>query len=94
MRPCSRGLRQRALKRWRHGFDYTLNEFVEFIASHAGDDNPAMGRPTRREIGEALRFAGPVRRGDQNASEFVFNGVRVIVNWALPWKSTVYYIGR
>jgi hypothetical protein len=77
-----------------HGTDYTLNEYIEFVVGHTGDGNPAMGRPSAREIEKALRYAGPVKKGEQNASDFVHGGVRVIINWAKPWKSTSYYIGR
>ncbi|MBP2702189.1 DNRLRE domain-containing protein [Microbispora sp. RL4-1S] len=76
-----------------HGQEYTLDEMVEFVNGHTGDGNPAMGRPSRAQIETALRQAGPVRIGEQNAAQFDHNGVRVIINYDLPWKSTSYFPG-
>jgi hypothetical protein len=77
-----------------HGSDYSLNEIVEFVNGHTGDGNPAMGRPTANQIETTLRQAGPVQLSGQNSSRFDYNGVRVIVNWDMPWKSTAYYPDR
>ncbi|WHM36621.1 polymorphic toxin-type HINT domain-containing protein [Streptomyces sp. BPTC-684] len=76
-----------------HGSEYSLDEIVEFVNGHTGDGNPTMGRPTVTEIETALREAGPVRIGKQNAAQFDHGGVRVIVNYDMPWKSTAYYPG-
>ncbi|MER5209266.1 polymorphic toxin-type HINT domain-containing protein [Streptomyces sp. NPDC002838] len=77
-----------------HGSDYSLDEMVEFVNGHTGDGNPAMGRPSAAEIETTLRQAGPRQLDGQNSSRFDHNGVRVIVNWDMPWKSTAYYPGR
>ncbi|WP_432010588.1 DUF6531 domain-containing protein [Streptomyces cucumeris] len=77
-----------------HGSDYTLDEYVEFINGHTGDGDPTMGRPSRAEIEETLRNATPEPLPNQNASRFNHNGVRVIINWDMPWKSTSYYPKR
>ncbi|MFF2624829.1 RHS repeat-associated core domain-containing protein [Kitasatospora griseola] len=76
-----------------HGSDYSLDEIVQFVHGHTGGGNPAMGRPGPNEIETTLRSAGPVRIGKQNSAQFDYNGVRVIVNYDAPWKSTAYYPG-
>ena len=77
-----------------HGSDYSLDEIVGFVNGHTGDANPVMGRPTEAQIETTLRQAGPVQLPGQNSSRFDYNGVRVIVNWDTPWKSTAYYPGK
>ncbi|WP_052433018.1 polymorphic toxin-type HINT domain-containing protein [Streptacidiphilus carbonis] len=77
-----------------HGSDYSLDEIVGFVNGHTGDANPAMGRPTEAQIETTLRQAGPVQLAGQNSSRFDYEGVRVIVNWNTPWKSTAYYPGK
>ncbi len=81
-----------------HGTDYSLDEMVQFVNGHTGAGNPAMGRPSEFEIEETLRNAGPVRLKNQdgslqNSAKFDHNGVRVIINYDQPWKSTAYYRG-
>ncbi|HEY9371307.1 polymorphic toxin-type HINT domain-containing protein, partial [Streptomyces sp.] len=76
-----------------HGSDYSLDEIVQFVHGHTGGGNPAMGRPSQAEIETTLRKAGPVRIGKQNSAQFDHGGVRVIVNYDMPWKSTAYYPG-
>ncbi|WP_160150487.1 polymorphic toxin-type HINT domain-containing protein [Nonomuraea solani] len=53
-----------------HGSDYTLNEFVEFVASHAGDDNPAWADRRERRSKKFCDPPAPFAKGDQNASDF------------------------
>lgn len=77
-----------------HGSDYSLDEMVEFVNGHTGGGNPAMGRPSAAEVETTLRQAGPRQLDGQNSSRFDHNGVRVIINWDMPWKSTSYYPGR
>jgi len=77
-----------------HGSEYSLDEISGFVNGHTGDGNPAMGRPSAAEVETALRRAGPRQIEGQNSSRFDYNGVRVIVNWDMPWKSTAYYPGR
>ncbi|SCK13828.1 MULTISPECIES: polymorphic toxin-type HINT domain-containing protein [unclassified Streptomyces] len=77
-----------------HGSDYSLDEMVEFVNGHTGGGNPAMGRPSATEVETTLRQVGPHQLGGQNSSRFDHNGVRVIINWDMPWKSTSYYPGR
>ncbi|WP_431972085.1 hypothetical protein [Nocardia sp. bgisy134] len=75
------------------GTGYSLEELAEFARGHAGDDNPAMGRPTMREIEEALR-KGTTSPGSGNSVRYDYNGVRVIINRDVPLKSTTYYPSR
>jgi hypothetical protein len=67
---------------------------VEFVHGHTGGGNPTMGRPTPAEIEAALRNTGPVKLEGQNAAKFEHGGVRVIINYDMPWRSTAYYPGR
>ena len=82
-----------------HGTNYSLDEMVQFAHGHTGAGNPAMGRPGLAEIEATLRNAGPVRLKNsdgswQNSAKFDHNGVRVIINYDQPWKSTTYYRGN
>jgi RHS repeat-associated protein len=77
-----------------HGSEYSLDEIAEFVKGHTGDGNPMMRRPSAAEVETTLRQAGPRQIERQNSSRFDHNGVRVIVNWEMPWKSTAYYPGR
>jgi hypothetical protein len=75
------------------GSEFSKDEFVEFVNGHTGDANPAMDRPTTREIEEALEKAEPERIEGQNAELFRYGRVKVILNYDVPWKSTSYVIG-
>jgi RHS repeat-associated protein len=77
-----------------HGSEYSLDEIVEFVNGHTGDAKPGMVRPSPAQVETTLRNAGPVQIGDQNAARFDYKGVRVIVNYNLPWKSTAYFPER
>ncbi|HWH01370.1 MAG TPA: Hint domain-containing protein, partial [Pilimelia sp.] len=78
-----------------HGSEYSLDEITEFVNGHTGDGNPLMGRPSRTEVEAALRNAVPEPMpGTGVRSKFEHNGVRVIVNFDMPWRSTAYYPGR
>ncbi|MFI6778734.1 hypothetical protein [Nocardia sp. NPDC050412] len=69
------------------GTGFSRDEIAEFARGHAGDDNPAMGRPSLPEIEEALE-KGRTSPGKGNSVRYAYNGVRVIVNRDVPWKST------
>ncbi|WP_433733960.1 hypothetical protein ACQP0C_17615 [Nocardia sp. CA-129566] len=75
------------------GTGYSIEELAEFARGHAGDDNPAMGRPSLNEIEEALKN-GRTSPGSGNSVRYDYNGVRVIINRDVPWKSTTYYPSR
>lgn len=68
-------------------------EAGKFARGHAGDDNPAMGRPSLQEIEETLKN-GKTSPGAGNSVRYDYKGVRVIVNRDLPWRSTTYYPSR
>ncbi|WP_051970087.1 WXG100 family type VII secretion target [Kitasatospora azatica] len=73
--------------------EFSKDEIVEFVNGHTGDGNPTMGRPSRSQIDDALTKGTPQKLPGQNAEKFEYNGVRVIVNYDMPWKSTSYYPG-
>lgn len=75
------------------GSGYTRDEIEQFINGHTGDGNPAMGRPTSGQVHDALTRGKPEPLPGQNAEKFEWKGIRVIVNYDLPWKSTAYRIG-
>jgi hypothetical protein len=56
-------------------------------------------RPTKAEIQAALDKGTPVKPTNQqdpdsNQEQFDYKGVRVIVNYDMPWRTTTYYTGR
>lgn len=75
------------------GTGFSRDEIAEFARGHAGDDNPAMGRPSIKEIEDALDH-GTQSPGKGNSVRYDYNGVRVIVNRDMPIKSTTYYPSR
>ncbi|MBF6172903.1 hypothetical protein [Nocardia blacklockiae] len=75
------------------GTGYSLDEIAEFARGHAGDDNPAMGRPSLQEIEETLKN-GTTSPGAGNSVRYDYQGTRVIVNRDMPWRSTTYYPSR
>lgn len=42
---------------------------------------------------DALTKGTPTRLTGQNAEKFEYKGVKVIVNYDMPWRSTSYTIG-
>ncbi|HET6710855.1 RHS repeat-associated core domain-containing protein [Amycolatopsis sp.] len=75
------------------GTGFSQDEVAEFANSHAGDGNPAMGRPKLSEIQRTLKN-GKTSPGGGNSVRYDCDGVRVIVNRDMPWRSTAYYPGR
>ncbi|MET8877324.1 hypothetical protein ABZW16_35800, partial [Nocardia sp. NPDC004604] len=78
---------------FRHS-EYTQAEIEEFINGHTGDGNPAMKRPTAAEVHDALTNGTPEPMGDgrtaEQAEQFVYKGIKVVVNYEMPWKSTAW----
>jgi hypothetical protein len=70
---------------------FSGDEIAEFAQSHAGDGNPAMGRPTLNEITGCLKN-GETSPGRGNSVRYDYNNVRVIVNRTNPLRSTTYYL--
>lgn len=52
------------------------------------------GPPTLDEISTALAKGEPVPIEGQNAIQYEYGGVRVIVSGDAPWRSTAYYPGH
>lgn len=71
---------------------YSKDEIARFANSHVGDENPAMGRPSLREIEEALN-SGKTSPGKGDSVRYDYGSVRVIVNRLNPLRSTAYYRG-
>jgi RHS repeat-associated protein len=67
--------------------EFDVDELAQLTYQHIGEGDIA-GRPTLDEIEAALRNATPTRLEDQNAVEFDYKGVRVIVNEDVPTRST------
>lgn len=76
------------------GSEFSKDEIVDFVNGHTGDGNPVLGRPTPGEVEAALSKGAPEKLAGRNAEKFEYNGVRVIVNYDMPWKSTSYYPGN
>ena len=76
------------------GSEYNQDEIEQFVNGHTGDGDPAMNRPTQDQVNAALNKGTPVKLEGQNAESFDYNGVRVIVNYDMPWRSTSYKIGQ
>ena len=78
---------------FRHG-EYTQAEIEEFINGHTGDGDPTMDRPTPAEVHEALERGTPEPMGDgrtpEQAEKFVYKGIKVVVNYEMPWRSTAW----
>lgn len=74
--------------------EFSQDEIVEFVNGHTGDGDPTMGRPGSAEVNDALTQGTPEKLEGQNAEKFEHDGVRVIVNYDMPWRSTSYYPGK
>ncbi|MEV5650233.1 hypothetical protein AB0L57_18455 [Nocardia sp. NPDC052254] len=78
---------------FRHS-EYTQDEIEEFINGHTGDGNPTMDRPTPAQVHDALERGTPEPMGDgrtaEQAEQFVYKGIKVVVNYEMPWKSTAW----
>ena len=75
------------------GLDYTADELAQLAYQHAGEGELA-GRPSLEQIHRALTSVEGRPIPGQNAVRFDFQGVRVIVNRDVPWRSTAYFPGH
>lgn len=75
------------------GTGFSRDEIAEFANGHADDGNPAMNRPSLSEIQRTLG-KGKTSPGKGNSVRYDCDGVRVIVNRDMPWRSTAYYPDR
>ncbi len=73
--------------------EFDVDELAQLTYQHI-DEGDIAGRPTLDEIEAALRNSTPTPLEDQNAVQFDYKGVRVIVNEDVPTRSTAYYPGR
>jgi len=71
---------------------YDINELAQLTYQHIGEGD-IPGRPSLDEIDAALRNGVGERLAGQNAVQFEYNGVRVIINETVPTRSTAYYPG-
>jgi hypothetical protein len=72
--------------------EFDADELAQLTYQHVGAGDIA-GRPSLLEIETAINNAAPVRLPGQNAVQFEYNGVRVIINEDIPTRSTAYYPG-
>jgi RsiW-degrading membrane proteinase PrsW (M82 family) len=72
------------------GLPYSAGELARLAERHAG----AAGRPTRQEIERAIASAAPQPVRGHNAVRFDDQGVTVVVDRDLPWRSTAWFAGR
>jgi Pretoxin HINT domain len=72
--------------------EFDADELAQLTYQHVGAGDIA-GRPSLLEIETAINRATPVRLPGQNAVQFEYNGVRVIINEDIPTRSTAYYPG-
>ncbi len=72
--------------------EFDADELAQLTYQHVGAGDIA-GRPSLLEIETAISRATPVRLPGQNAVQFEYNGVRVIINEDIPTRSTAYYPG-
>jgi RHS repeat-associated protein len=72
--------------------EYDIEELAQLVYQHIGEGD-IPGTPTLDEIQAALENGVPQGLGNQNAVQFEYNGVRVIVNESIPTRSTAYYPG-
>lgn len=72
--------------------DFNLDELAQMVSGHAGVDD--LGRPGLEEIRRTLNRGAVTSLEGQNAVRVDYQGVRVIINEDLPWRSTAYYPGR
>jgi Pretoxin HINT domain len=73
--------------------ELSREEIAQLAYQHIGEGDIA-GRPSLEEIQTVLDRGEPVKLQGQNAVQLDHNGVRVIVNEDIPWRSTSYYPGR
>ncbi len=75
------------------GHEFSDDEIAQLTYKHIGEGD-IPGRPSLDEISAALKNAQGVPLEGQNALQYEYGGVRVIVNGDAPWRSTAYYPGK
>jgi len=74
------------------GSEFSQDEIVQFINGHTDNANPVMRRPSQTQIEAALTKGKVVQVSGRNAEEFEYNGVHVVVNYDMPWRSSSWFI--
>jgi RHS repeat-associated protein len=74
------------------GHEYDIEELAQLVYQHVGGGDLA-GRPNYEEILQVLRRAQPEHLEGQNAYQYIYQGIKVIINNEIPWRSTAYRIG-
>jgi len=74
------------------GREYGIEELAQLVYQHVGAGN-LENRPTYDQILEVLQRSRPERLEGQNSYQYVYKGIRVIINNDVPWRSTAYRIG-
>ncbi|MGW0806613.1 PrsW family glutamic-type intramembrane protease [Nonomuraea sp. NPDC002799] len=74
------------------GTGFSREEMAQIVYQHAGAGDVA-GRPAAGKILETLTKGRPTELPGQNAVKYEYQGVRVIINRDLPFRSTAYKIG-
>ncbi|GIH01963.1 hypothetical protein Rhe02_00300 [Rhizocola hellebori] len=79
------------------GTGSSMDELAELTYRHTGAGDMHIGgsaaRPTQAEILDTLGSGTRSELTGQNAVQYVRDGVKVIINRDMPWRSTAYYIG-
>lgn len=73
------------------GSEFSKDEIVEFINGHTGDADPTMDRPNTAQVKAALARGTPTKISGRNAEEFDYQGVHVVVNYDVPWRSSSWF---
>jgi RHS repeat-associated protein len=77
--------------------DYSMDELAGMAYRHSGSGDMHIGgsapRPTEVEIRTALSRGESSSYGG-NSVQYVYRGVRVIINRNMLWQSTAYYMGK
>jgi exonuclease VII small subunit len=73
------------------GSEFSKDEIVEFINGHTGDADPTMARPSPAQVEAALTRGTPTKIPGRNAEEFDYEGIHVVLNYDMPWRSSSWF---
>jgi hypothetical protein len=73
------------------GSEFSKDEIVEFINGHTGDADPTLARPSPAQVEAALTRGTPTKIPGRNAEEFDYEGIHVVVNYDMPWRSSSWF---
>lgn len=76
------------------GTEYSADDLASMVHRHTGSGDLHIGgsapRPTEAEILDVLKFGRSSGLDGQNAVKYIKDGIRVIINRDMPWRSTSY----